>query len=51
MFYSYNTLHTNKKKEHAINLRQKHFNLYDTLYNNKQKGTSKKFALEIFSLF
>ena len=36
------------KKEQAINLRWKYFNSYDPLCYNKQKGTSNKFAPEIF---
>ena len=36
------------KKEEEIKLRQKYFHLYDTFYNNKQKGTNNKFALEKF---
>ena len=34
------------KKEQAINLHQKYFNSYDTLYYQIKKGTSNKFALE-----
>ena len=37
------------KKEQAINLCQKYFNSYDPFYYQNQKGTSNKFALEIFS--
>ena len=36
------------KKEQAINLCQKYFNSYDTFYYDKQKGTSNKFAPEMF---
>ena len=36
------------KREQAINLLQKYFHWYDTFYKNKQKGTSKKVAPEIF---
>ena len=36
------------KNEEATNLRQNYFDSYATSYNNKQKGTSNKFAPEIF---
>ena len=39
---------TINKKEQAINLCQKYFNLYDPFYYNKQKGTSNKFVPQIF---
>ena len=42
-----------KQKEQAINLRQKYFHHYDTyvllIFHQNQKGTSNKFAEEIFS--
>ena len=42
-----------KQKEKATNLRQKYFYYYDiytlVIFNQNQKGTSNKFALEIFS--
>ena len=38
-----------KKKIQAIDLRQKYIYSYETFYNNKHKGTSNKFAAEIFS--
>ena len=42
-----------KQKEQAINLRQKYFHSYDTytliILHQNRKGTSNKFALEIFS--
>ena len=37
------------KKEQAANLHHKYFHSYDTFYYHKQKGTSNKFAPEIFS--
>ena len=42
-----------KQKEQEINFRQKYFHSSDTyillLFHQNQKGTSKKFAPEIFS--
>ena len=37
------------KKEQAINLHQKYFNLYDTFYYNKQKEQAKKYNHSMYT--